>query len=171
MLRLLLTALFMFFLPGYTLVNAIYPGRGELNEELDILYRIAYGIGMSVAFVVIIGFVLGHIPGGEFAAGNLWISLISLTVVFFFLGWYRGAYQSLGFISSRLTRDEPQLSEHLDEDSKKVKRLQKVAKKRASLKEKIKHSKDEEERTRLERQLERVEKRLKELEKDREEDF
>ncbi len=161
----------MFFLPGYTLINAIYPGKGELDEELDMLYRTAYGIGMSVALVVIIGFVLGHIPSGEFVAGNIWISLISLTVVFFFLGWYRGAYQSLGIISSRLARAEPQLSEHVDEDSKKVKRLQKMAKKRASLKEKIKHSKDKEERAKVEKQLERVEKRLKELERDREQDF
>ncbi|MBS3782239.1 MAG: DUF1616 domain-containing protein [Candidatus Thermoplasmatota archaeon] len=171
MLRLLSSALLMFFLPGYTLINAIYPGRGELDEELDLLYRIIYGIGLSVAVVVIIGFMLGHVPGGEFTAGNISVSLISFTVFFFFVGWYRGAYQSLGHLSPRLTRAEPEVVHHKDEDANKVKRLQKVAKKRADLKEDIKHSKNEGERKKAKRQLEKVEKRLKKLEKEREEDF
>lgn len=171
MLRFLLSVLFMFFLPGYTLINAIYPGKGELDEELDILYRIAYSIGISVAVVVIIGFILGHTFNGGFKAINIWVSLVSLTILFFFIGWYRGAYQSLSFISPRLTMAEPVVSKHGDENSKKVKRLQELAKKRVILKKKIKSSKDEGERKKAERELEKIEKKLKELEKDREEDF
>lgn len=170
MLRLLLSALFMFFLPGYTLINAIYPGKGELDDELDMLYRTVYSIGMSVSVVVIIGFILGNV-GSLFVSRNLWLSLVSLTLVFFFIGWYRGAYQSLGIISPRLTRAKPEVMEYSDESAKKVKRLQEVAKKRAALKEDLKHSKDEEEKEKTKRELEKVEKRLKELEKDREEDF
>ncbi|MEF8834740.1 MAG: DUF1616 domain-containing protein [Candidatus Thermoplasmatota archaeon] len=170
MLRLLLSALFMFFIPGYTLINAIYPGRGELDDELDLLYRIIYSIGMSVSVVVIVGFVLGNV-GGLFVSRNLWLSLFSLTLVFFFIGWYRGAYQSLGIISPRLTKDEPEVMEYSDESAKKVKRLQELAKKRAALKEDINHSKDKEEREELKEQLDKVEERLKKLEKDREEDF
>lgn len=169
MFRLLLSALFMFFLPGFTLINAIYPGRGELSDELDMLYRIVYSIGMSVALVVIIGFVLGNVFEG-FVGRNLWLSLVSLTVVFFFIGWYRGAYQSLSFVSSRSTRVEPEIEKQIDEDAKKVKRLQELARRRAALKEDIKEFKDEN-REGLERELEKVEKRLRELEKDREQDF
>ncbi len=171
MFRLLLSALFMFFLPGYTLINAIYPGKGELDDELDILYRITYGIGMSVVVVLIIGFVLGHTPSGGFVAINMWISLVFLTGVFFFVGWYRGAYQSLRFISPRLTRSEPKAPKRSDEDAKKVKRLQKLARKRARLKEKIKSSENEGEMKKGERELERIEEKLKELEKKRQEDF
>ncbi len=170
MLKLLLSALFMFFLPGYTLINAIYPGKDELDDELDTLYRTVYGIGMSVAVVVVIGFILGNV-GSLFVSRYLWISLVSLTVVFFFIGWYRGAYQSLGIISPRLTRAKPEIKEYSEESTKKVKRLQEVAKKRAALKEDIKYSEDEEEREEAKKQLEKVEKKLKELEKDREEDF
>ncbi len=171
MLRLLLSVLFMFFLPGYTLINAVYPGKGELHERLDTLYRIVYSIGLSVSIVVISGFLLGHLPGRGFVSINMWISLISLTALFFFIGWYRGAYQILGLISPRLTRTEPRVEEYIDEDAKKVKRLQKMAKKRASLKEKLKNTKEEEEKERIESELEKVNERLKELEKDREKDF
>jgi len=171
MFRLLISVLFMFFLPGYTLINAIYPGRGELDEELDMLYRITYSIGMSVVVVLIVGFVLGHTPGTGFVAINMWISLVSLTGLFFFVGWYRGGYQSLSFISPKLTKPGPAVTKYSDEDSIKVKRLQKVVRKRAILKEKIKRSKDERERKKAKRELEMTEKKLKELEKKREEDF
>ncbi len=171
MIRLLVSAIFMFFLPGYTLINAVYPGKGELDKELDILYRIVYSIGISVAVVIIIGFLLGHISGGGFVSINIWISLISFTVIFFFIGWYRGAYQRLDLISPRLTRPRPKVLEQDDKDAKKVKRLQKVARKRAALKEDIKNIDNEVEKKKVEKQLEKIEKRLKELEKDRERDF
>jgi len=171
MLRFLLSVLFMFFLPGYTLINAVYPGKGELDEELDLLYRIAYSIGMSVAIVLMIGFGLGHTFSGGFVAINMWISLIFFTFLFFLIGWYRGAYQSLSLISPRLTRTEPEVSPQVDQGAKKVKKLQEVARKRAMLKEKIKGSKDKGEREKAKQELEKLEIKLKELEKDREEDF
>lgn len=171
MIRLLLSAIFMFFLPGYTLINAVYPGSGELNKELDILYRIVYSIGISVAIVIITGFLLGHLPGNGFVSINIWVSLVSFSLIFFFIGWYRGAYQRLDIISPRLTRSKPKVLEQDDEDANKVKKLQELVRKRASLKEDIKYSKSKEDEKKAKKQLEKVEKRLKELEKDREKDF
>lgn len=172
MIRLTLTILFMFFLPGYTLINAVYPARGELDEDLDILYRLGFSIGSSAAIFVLVGFVLGNIPttNGLFIERNLWASLVFLTLVFFLVGWYRGGYQSLALISPRLSRAEPKVSPKKDEGREKVKKLQKLARKRGALKERIRSSEGKEKKE-LKEQLEKVEEKLKEAEKEREEDL
>ena len=48
------------FLPGYTLIQALFPRRGELDEEFDTLYRITLGMAMSICVVILLGFVLGN---------------------------------------------------------------------------------------------------------------
>ncbi len=172
MIRLTLTILFMFFLPGYTLINAVFPAKGEFDEGLDMLYRIAFSIGISGAIFVSIGFILGNIPinGGLFVASNLWISLVSLTFLFFIVGWYRGRYQFLAIISSKLSRDRPDVTEHKNEGKDKVRRLQELAKRRGALKERIKFS-DGEKKQELEEELKKIEEKLKKAEAEREKDF
>ena len=172
MLRLILAMMFTFFLPGYTLINAIYPGKGELDEELDTLYRVMYGLGVSAAIFIFIGFILGNISvrNGLFTGSYLWFSLISLTIIFFLIGWYRGGYQTLSLLSHKLTRPKSEVTHEKDEGIKKVKGLQEIAKKRGALKEKIRYSEGEE-KQRLKEELEKLEDSLKEAEKDREDDF
>src|SRR3989449_5896785 len=34
----------LFFLPGFLLINALYPRKGELDREYDALYRVTLGI-------------------------------------------------------------------------------------------------------------------------------
>ncbi len=187
MLRSILSAVLMFFLPGFTLINAIYPAKGQLDDELDMLYRITYGLGLSAAVVVILGFILGNIQlGGKglFIPEALSAGLVALTIIFFLIGWLRGAYQRLAHISPKLCRTSPEVSAVEGKDIQKVKRLQKLAKKRGRLKERLKYTekmieKSEEgeeeklkwEKESIQEQLEEVEKRLKEAEKDRETDF
>ncbi|MEF8874351.1 MAG: DUF1616 domain-containing protein [Candidatus Thermoplasmatota archaeon] len=184
MVRAILAGLFIFFLPGFSIINAIFPVKGALDEEFDLLYRIAYGIGGSVALTIILGFALGWVPAssfgeGHFTADNLWIGLISMTLVFLFVGWYRGAYQWLKYIHPSLAR--PQRTKKEDEGYEKegqdIKRLQQLKKEQISLKEDIKESekkmkrakKDEkkrlmEEKEKCKEELERVENKLKRLE-------
>ncbi|MEC9332569.1 MAG: DUF1616 domain-containing protein, partial [Candidatus Thermoplasmatota archaeon] len=40
--------LLVLFLPGYTLIQAMFPRRGELDEEFDTLYRVTLGMAMSI---------------------------------------------------------------------------------------------------------------------------
>lgn len=192
MIRTIVAGLFILFLPGFSMVNAIFPVKGELDGEMDILYRIAYGVGISIALTVIIGFVLGTMPSlsnetGHFTSSNLWMGFISLTVGFFIIGWYRGAYQRLKYIHPSLARPQRSKKEdHSDIQMEReyLKRLQQLKKEQMCLKENIRDIKkkmkkvrdDEkkklsEEKEKYEDEMERVEERLKELEKKVEERF
>ena len=97
----------MFFLPGYTLVNLLFPRKRELDPEYDIIYRITIGMGMSVVISILVGFGLNAISSeghGYVTAGPLWASLLAITAVFVFLGWLRGAYPSAGYLHPDLYR-------------------------------------------------------------------
>ncbi|UCE91360.1 MAG: DUF1616 domain-containing protein [Methanobacteriota archaeon] len=100
----------VFFLPGYTLVGLLFPRRGELDPEYDGVYRVALGMGLSIVIAILVGFALNAISTeehGYVSAGPLWISLISVTAVFFVGGWWRGAYPWMGMVHASLYRDPP----------------------------------------------------------------
>ena len=100
----------VFFLPGYTLIGALFPRRGELDPEYDIVYRLALGMGLSNVIAIIVGFALNAISTAEqgyVSAGPLWAVLGSVTAIFFVGGWLRGAYPWLGAIHSSLYRNPP----------------------------------------------------------------
>lgn len=58
--RYILGSLFVLYLPGYALIEALYP-RGD---ELEPLERIALSIGLSLALVPLIGLILNYTPWG-----------------------------------------------------------------------------------------------------------
>ena len=100
----------VFFLPGYTLIGVLFPRRGELDPEYDIVYRLALGMGLSIVIAIIVGFALNAISTeerGYVSAGPLWTALVSLTALFFIGGWFRGAYPWLGFVHPFLYRNPP----------------------------------------------------------------
>ena len=109
-LRLLATIVMVMFLPGYLLVNTLFPARGQLDVEMDQLYR--FGIGMVLSIFITIGDGIflntlgtdstGH---GYITGPNLWITLSIITVFLFVLGWYRGAYPKMGEIHPKLYRE------------------------------------------------------------------
>ena len=107
MLELLAFPLVLFF-PGWTLVNLLFPRRGELDREYDALYRVTLGIVMSIVVLVLLGFVLNALSPSEgvglFTGPNLWASLSILSVAFFLAGWWRGAYPALGRLHPALKR-------------------------------------------------------------------
>lgn len=86
----------IFFLPGYFLVNLLFPRRKSLGGDLDPLYRAFLGILMSVSITIVYGSLLVNLARGSdqvlFKPEYLWPGLILLTVLLFFSGMHRGAY-------------------------------------------------------------------------------
>jgi len=106
-LQVLAGILVVFLLPGYTLVCMLFPRKGELDPEYDVIYRITLGMGMSVVIAILVGFGLNAISTAEHAyvrAGPLWTILLLLTFAFAAAGWWRGAYPSAGLIHPNLYR-------------------------------------------------------------------
>ncbi len=122
-LRVIAGMLLVLFLPGYTLIQAMFPRRGELDEEFDTLYRVTLGMAMSICVVILIGFVLGNpslgnapdwdgLSDGEkgyFQTFFITLSLTVATVLFFGIGWYRGAYPWMANLHPSLARAPPGL--------------------------------------------------------------
>jgi uncharacterized membrane protein len=106
-LQVLLGIVIVFFLPGYTLVNLLFPRKGELDPEYDLIYRITVGMGMSVVISILVGFGLNSISSeghGYVTPGPLWASLVGITAAFTLFGWLRGAYPSAGYVHPDLYR-------------------------------------------------------------------
>ncbi|MEM3680023.1 MAG: DUF1616 domain-containing protein [Metallosphaera sp.] len=59
-LRIVLGSLFVLFLPGYSLIDALYPKESDLMP----LERLALSIGLSLALVPLAGLVLNYTPWG-----------------------------------------------------------------------------------------------------------
>jgi len=146
----------LFFLPGFLLINALYPRKGELDREYDALYRLTLGIVLSIAVTVFWSFFLnslgineatglGYVVGPNIAGG-----LIGLSIVFFGLGWWRGAYPWMARVHPSLARvPKPGPGELLTEDERDHRvrlKLQQFAEKREALRRAIK---DAERRMRL----------------------
>ena len=122
-LRVVAGLLLVLFLPGYTLIQAMFPRRGELDEEFDTLYRVTLGMAMSICVVILIGFVLGNPSLGNAPAWDGWsdgdkgyfqtffitASLATATLLFFGIGWIRGAYRWMANVHSSLARAPPGL--------------------------------------------------------------
>lgn len=108
--RVLAALALIFFIPGFLLVNALYPRRGELDRDYDALYRVTLGVVLSIAITVLWSFVLnslgvsaetglGYVVGPNIAAG-----LLGFSGLFFALGWWRGAYPQLAKLHPALAR-------------------------------------------------------------------
>jgi len=68
-------SLFVLYLPGFTLIEALYPKR----EDLDSLERLALSIGLSLALVPLVGLVLNYTPWG-IRLDPIFMSLALLTI-------------------------------------------------------------------------------------------
>jgi len=99
--------LLVLFIPGYTLIQALFPRKGELDEEFDNLYRFTLSIAMSIAIVILLGFFLGHPEVRLFKFWPLVIGLSSISAALFVAGWWRGAYPWIGIIWPKLLRIPP----------------------------------------------------------------
>ena len=64
------------FLPGYTLINALFP-----EKEIDSIESIALSVGLSLALVPTIGLILSYTPLG-IRTTPITLSLLALTAAF-----------------------------------------------------------------------------------------
>ncbi len=120
-LRVVAGLLLVLFIPGYTLIQAMFPRKGELDEEFDTLYRVTLGMALSICVVILVGFVLGNPALGNAPSWGNWSdgdkgyfqtffitsSLLVISIIFFVLGWYRGAYPWTANIHPTLARAPP----------------------------------------------------------------
>ena len=138
----------LFFLPGYLLINALYPRKGELDREYDRLYRLTLGIVLSIAVTVFWSFFLNSFGVNEgtgfgYVVGpNIGGGLIGLAALFFVLGWWRGAYPWMARLHPSLARvPKPAPGELLTEEERDHRirlQLQELAEKREALRRAIK---------------------------------
>jgi len=77
-------AVFVLYVPGYTLIEALYPKA----DELERLERFALGVGLSLAVVPLVGLVLNYTPWG-IRLDPIFASLSLLTLVLGVAGVYR----------------------------------------------------------------------------------
>jgi hypothetical protein len=82
--RYFLAAIFVLFVPGYTLIEALYPKA----EELDRIERIALNVGLSLAMVPLVGLALNYTPWG-ITLEPILASLSALVLVLGMLGIWR----------------------------------------------------------------------------------
>jgi len=68
-------SLFVLYLPGFALIEALYPKR----EDLEPLERLALSIGLSLALVPLVGLVLNYTPWG-IRLDPIFVSLAFLTI-------------------------------------------------------------------------------------------
>lgn len=82
--RYVLGAIFVLWLPGYSLIKALFPS-GATNEKssgsLDSVERIALSMGLSLALVPMVGLLLNYTPWG-IRLTPIVLSLLALTTVF-----------------------------------------------------------------------------------------
>jgi len=69
-------SIFILFLPGYSLIKALFP-----TKEIDNIERTALSVGMSLALVPITGLLLNYTPWG-IRTIPVTLSLLALTIAF-----------------------------------------------------------------------------------------
>jgi uncharacterized membrane protein len=75
-LRIVLGIPLVLFIPGYSLISALFPK----NDELDGIERIALSIGLSICVVVFIGLALNYTPWG-IRLGPILLSISAFTLI------------------------------------------------------------------------------------------
>ena len=92
--RYALGSIFVLFLPGYSLLKALFPTR-----EIDNIERTSLSIGMSVSLVPIIGLLLNYTPWG-LRLTPITISLLAITIIFSLVGLVREFSRAQAIVSS-----------------------------------------------------------------------
>ncbi len=83
-LRIILGLPFIFFFPGYALVAALFPRRGGLGS----VRRVAFGFGLSIAVVTVIGLIINSTTWGISLESILW-TIGSFTIIMTVVAWLR----------------------------------------------------------------------------------
>ncbi len=96
--RVIFAIIVILFLPGFLLVNALFPKKRELDEKDPWLVRLVFSVVLSIAAFIAVGFFLNSLGVnsdtglGYFSTPYILLCLGVLCVVFLGLGIWRGAY-------------------------------------------------------------------------------
>jgi uncharacterized membrane protein len=95
----LLSLIMLFFLPGFLLVLVLFPQKGALNSEYDLLFKGVIGIIFSMVISIFVGIVLYGIANieapPEVQMVRLWIVLTLISAFLIVLAWRRGALHDI----------------------------------------------------------------------------
>ena len=81
--RIISGGVFVLFVPGYALVQLLFP-----KKEMDLIERVAFSIGLSLAVVPLVGFLLNYSPWG-IRLDPIVVSISLLSIVLAFASVYR----------------------------------------------------------------------------------
>ncbi len=108
--RVVAAILLVFFIPGYFLTKALFPRAREFSDELPEVYTVAFSMCLSIAVTILTGIVLASLEPdpvtglGYFQLGYIVASLLTVSIVFAGVAWWRGAFPGLGRVSAALAR-------------------------------------------------------------------
>ena len=95
----LLSLILIFFLPGFLLTLIIFPKKGALNAEYDILFKGVLGIMLSLMISILIGMVIYGVDQlaapPEVQSMRLWLILGLLSVGLAAVAWTKGGLKIL----------------------------------------------------------------------------
>jgi len=95
----LLSIALIFFLPGFFLVLAIFPKRGALGADFDMLFKIALGIMLSLLISTLTGMLIYGVDQlssapADVQSQRLWAILGSTSIAFAAISWFRGGIKA-----------------------------------------------------------------------------
>ena len=117
----ILALLLIFFFPGFFLVLIIFPKRGQLSMDFDILFKGALGIALSILISVLDVILLDQIGSSigtpMITSAALWLSIGALTIILGIISWFFGGLRDL--VMSVLKK-QPAKVESADEELRKL---------------------------------------------------
>jgi len=118
------TLILIFFLPGFTVVQALFPGKNEVDAYDEWPMRIMMACILSLMFSGVIYVLLALAPGKPLTAANMALSLLGFSGLFFLIGYYRGGYPFLGGPEAPGVPPPPLLKEDLPVHRELVQKVQ-----------------------------------------------
>lgn len=95
----LLALILLFFLPGFLLVLIIFPKRGALSADFDIVFKGMLGIVLSIVISIAIGIILYGVDSlaapPDVQSLRLWVILSAVSIALGIIAWRRSAFRSI----------------------------------------------------------------------------
>jgi len=107
------TLILIFFLPGFAVVQALFPGKNEVDAWDDWTIRLMLACTLSLILTGVIYVLLAMAPGKPLTAANMFLSLLGFSGLFFLIGYHRGGYPFLGGPEAPGVPPPPMLKEDL----------------------------------------------------------
>jgi len=95
----LVALLLIFFIPGFFLVLILFPKKGQLSRDFDLLFKSALAIALSILIAVLVAIVLDQIGAATGTPGinsvSLWVSMTVVSIALGFISWFFGGLREL----------------------------------------------------------------------------